>query len=475
MQRLYGIKYPLNQPKGVFFMPDVTILRPTFTLEDAVHLAHTHYNLIVTARQLPSERDQNFHLIAADGRQYILKIAGRTESLETLELENALINHLHLQSPIANLLPQLIPTTNQEPIAHVTGYPIRLITHLPGKLLAHTKPHSPALLHSLGNTLGQLDAALADFEHPAAHRTLRWDLNRASFIADYLQFIPDAAQRELVHGFLDHFVQHTQPRLARLRHSAIHNDANDYNLLTANQQISGIFDFGDALHTATVNELAIAAAYAILHKPDPLAAAAHLVRGYHAAHPLTEEEVSLLFSLIAMRLCVSVTMSAYQATQEPDNEYLQISAAPAWETLTKLAQTSPLLAEATFRHACGWEPVAKSTQVTDWLRENGGQCTNVLNTNWQETKPIVFDLSPGSLLLGQLTDPDNTQAFTDLLFSQLAQTKFGKPKVGIGRYDEPRRIYTTGSFRIPGNDRDEWRTIHIGLDLFAAADRKSVV
>ncbi|MFZ1397684.1 MAG: aminotransferase class III-fold pyridoxal phosphate-dependent enzyme, partial [Candidatus Promineifilaceae bacterium] len=450
-------------------MPDVTILRPKFSLDEAVQLAHTHYNLTATARELPSERDQNFHLTATDGNQYILKIAGRTESLETLELENALINHLHRQSPISNLLPQLIPTKTQEPIAHVTDFPVRLITHLPGTLLAHTKPHSPALLHSLGHTLGQLDAALADFDHPAAHRELKWDLNRASFIADYLEFIPEEPQRDLVRGFLDQFVQHTQPRLAHLRHSVIHNDANDYNILTANQQISGIFDFGDALHTATISELAIAAAYAILHKPDPLAAAAHLVRGYHAAHPLTDEEVSLLFLLIAMRLCVSVTMSAYQATQEPDNDYLQISAAPAWTTLEILAQTSPLLAEATFRHACGWEPVAKSTLVVNWLRENSGRFANVLNADWQKTQPVVFDLSPGSLLLGQLTDPDDTHAFTNLLFSQLAQTKFGKPKIGIGRYDEPRRIYTADSFRIPGNDRDEWRTIHIGLDLFAAA------
>jgi hydroxylysine kinase len=186
MQRLYGIKYPLQPTEGGIFMPDVTILRPTFTLADAVHLAHTHYNLTVTARELPSERDQNFHLTATNGRQYILKIAGRTESLATLELENALINHLHLQSPISNLLPKLILTKNHEPIAHVADFPIRLITHLPGRLLADTKPHSPALLHSLGHTLGQLDAALADFDHPAAHRELKWDLNRASFIAAYL-------------------------------------------------------------------------------------------------------------------------------------------------------------------------------------------------------------------------------------------------------------------------------------------------
>ncbi|MBK8906238.1 MAG: aminotransferase class III-fold pyridoxal phosphate-dependent enzyme [Anaerolineaceae bacterium] len=464
-------------------MPDVTILRPEFTLEDAIHLAHTHYNLTATARELPSERDQNFHLTATDGTQYILKIAGRTESLATLELENALINHLNLQSPISNLLPQLILTKNQEAIAHVTDCPVRLITHLPGRLLAHTKPHSPALLHSLGHTLGQLDAALANFDHPAAHRELKWDLNRAGFIADYLDFIPDTAQRQLVRGFLDHFVQHTEPRLTNLRHSIIHNDANDYNVLTANQQISGIFDFGDALHTTTIGELAIAAAYAILHKPDPLAAAAHVVRGYHAAYPLTEEEVSLLFSLIAMRLCVSVTMSAYQRTQEPDNDYLQISARPAWNTLGILAQTSPLLAEATFRHACGWEPVAKSTQVTDWLRENRGRFTKVIDTDWQTSPPTVFDLTPGSLLLGQLQDPNDTEAFTQLLFNTMAQyvissssaSALSPPsvpsatKIGIGRYDEPRRIYTADTFRVPGNDRGEWRTIHIGLDLFAKA------
>ncbi|MCB0227460.1 MAG: phosphotransferase, partial [Anaerolineae bacterium] len=176
-------------------MPDVTILRPNFSIEQAVQLAHTHYNLTVTARTLPSERDQNFQLTAPDGRQYILKIAGLTESLETLELENELMQHLNLQSPISNLLPHLVLATNGQSITYATApggtqFPVRLITHLPGKLLAHTKPHSPALLHSLGYTLGQLDIALANFDHPAAHRTLRWDLNRADFIADYLPFIP---------------------------------------------------------------------------------------------------------------------------------------------------------------------------------------------------------------------------------------------------------------------------------------------
>ena len=68
-----------------------------------------------------------------------------------------------------------------------------------------------------------------------------------------------------------------------------------------------VIDFGDMHHGLTVAELAIAAAYALLGKRDPLAAAAAVVRGYHAALPLEETEIALLHTLIAARLAVSVT------------------------------------------------------------------------------------------------------------------------------------------------------------------------
>ena len=456
-------------------MPEVTIKRPSFNLNQAIQLAQDHYNLTATARELPSERDQNFHLTAADGRQYILKIAGLTESLDDLKLENSIINHLTLQSPFPNLLTELISTKAQEPIGAATTpdgtqFHLRLITHLPGKLLAHTKPHSPALLQNLGQTLGHINVALANFQHSAAHRQLKWDLKLAGFISDYTKSITDSSQRKLVDHFLTPFLNQTLPKLDSLRHSVIHNDANDYNILVANQKISGIFDFGDALYSATICECAIAAAYACLHKPDPLAAAAEVVRGYHTVNPLTETEVSLLYSLIAMRLCVSVTMAAYQFTQAPQDAYLQISAAPAWAALARLEKMSPLLAEATFRNACGWEPVVKSSKVVNWLHENKGAFAELIESDWQtpngETAAYPFDLTAGSLLLGQLIDEQDTQTFTDLLNAQL---KANKATVGIGLYNEPRRIYTANAFRIPGNDRDEWRTIHMGLDLFVDA------
>ena len=62
------------------------------------------------------------------------------------------------------------------------------------------------------------------------------------------------------------------------------------------REVSGLLDFGDMHHGLLVAEPAVAAAYALLGQEDPLAAAAAVVAGYHAAFPLEEEEIALLFA-----------------------------------------------------------------------------------------------------------------------------------------------------------------------------------
>jgi 4-aminobutyrate aminotransferase-like enzyme len=118
----------------------------------------------------------------------------------------------------------------------------------------------------------------------------------------------------------------------------------------------GIIDFGDMLRTCTVAEVAIASAYVMLEKPDPVAAAAHLVGGYHEAYPLTETELELLYSFIGMRLAMSVTIAAHQKQLEPENQYLTVSEQQAWMLLEKLRDVHPDFAHYAFRGACGLPP-----------------------------------------------------------------------------------------------------------------------
>jgi 4-aminobutyrate aminotransferase-like enzyme/Ser/Thr protein kinase RdoA (MazF antagonist) len=445
---------------------------PAFTQDDAVRIAAEVYGIAAAAQPLPGEHDRNFHLRAAAGAEYVLKLSHAAEQREVLDLQNQVLQHLEAQAP-ALALPRVRATSAGEPIATVPdrdGAPhyARLLTYVPGKLLARTNPHPPELLRSLGGLLGTLDGALRDFTHPAARRELKWDLARAAWIRDYLPHIAQPERRALVERFLARFEADALPMLPRLRASVIYNDANDYNVLVGaldtagRRQVVGVVDFGDLVWSATVCEPAIAAAYAMLGKPDPLAAAAHVVAGYHARFPLTEAELAVLYPLMCARLCISVTNSAYQRAVDPGNPYLQVSDAPAWELLERLAEVPPRLAHYLFRAACDLAACPTTPALVRWLREHRDAIGRVVEPDLATARTVVFDLSVGSLDLDSAADFVDLDALTERLSARM---RAADAQVGIGRYDEARSIYTSEAYRVEGNDGPEWRTLHIGMDL----------
>ena len=121
------------------------------------------------------------------------------------------------------------------------------------------------------------------------------------------------------------------PRLPSLRRSVIHNDANDHNVVVddAGLRVSGLLDFGDLVHSVTAQEAAVACAYAMLGRADPVAVMGRIVAGFDSTCPLTADELDALPSLILARLGASVAISALQARLAPD-PYLRVSEGPAW-------------------------------------------------------------------------------------------------------------------------------------------------
>ncbi len=162
------------------------------------------------------------------------------------------------------------------------------------------------------------------------------------------------------------------PALPRLRRGVIHGDANDHNVLVGTphahpREVTGLLDFGDMHHGLLVAEPAVAAAYALLGQDDPLAAAAAVVAGYHAALPLEAEEIALLFALVGARLAVSVTNSAMRARAAAGDPYVTVSEAPAWAALERLDRVHPRFAHYAFREACGLPPVPHGPALVSWL------------------------------------------------------------------------------------------------------------
>jgi len=265
--------------------------------------------LIASARRLPSERDQNFLLTDDSGQQFVLKVANPAESRVFLEAQNAVLDYL---SERVSFCPRVIGE-----MAEFEGHFVRLVTYLPGEPLAETKPHTRGLLTDLGEKIGQLSRALADFDHPAVHRDFHWDLaNGNRILNEYAPLIADAHLRGLV--LKCRFAPATE-----LRRSVIHGDANDYNVLVdpESMTVSGLIDFGDMVYSYTVGDLAIALAYVVLGGGDPR----DVIDGYTSEFELLDEEREALWPLVRLRLAMSVCIAAYQQQRQPENEYLGIS------------------------------------------------------------------------------------------------------------------------------------------------------
>ncbi len=442
----------------------------------AERLARELYGLEVSAKRLPGEYDDNFRLQARDGRAFVLKVMHPAREQSFIDLQVRALQRLAERLPNREL-PRVVPCMNGRPFTLVTAGGaadnsrfVWLLTFVEGSVLAEARPQSPELLHSVGRLLGEIDEALATFSHPAAKRELKWDSARPGWIREFLPLIKEPHRRRLLENSLALFESQVIPGMPGLRHTVIYGDANDYNVLVSPscpqpRQAIAVIDFGDMHHGITASEPAIAAAYAILGKANPLAAAAAVISGYHSAYPLQENELAVLYALIAMRLAVSVVNSAYRKTLKPNDAYVTVSEAPAWDALEKLSQIHPRFAHYAFRAACGLEAVPQAAAVRRGLQAGakGGAVFELSGCDLRTAPLHVFDLSVGSTFLGANPARSQMPAVSEAIFAEMQRQAAA---VGIGRYNEARSLYNSPQFATGDRPTDEHRTVHLGMDFF---------
>jgi len=447
-------------------------LSPPLTTHDAERLARELYGLDGAARSLPGELDDNFLLTCRDGRAFVLKVLHPAREEALVDLQCRALEHLGRRAPHLTL-PRVCPTLAGEaftsaPVGARAARLVFMLTWVPGKTLAEARPRSPELLASLGGLLAEVDAALADFAHPAADRDLPWDLSRAGWIRGQLHHVADPSRRRLVERVLDRYEAEVVPALPRLRRAVIHGDGNDHNVVVGDgrqqpRRVVAVVDYGDLHRGLVAAEPAVAAAYAGFGTPDPLAAAAAVVDGYHGVLPLEEAEIALLCPLITARLAVSVVNSAWQKSLRPDDPYVTVSEKPAWEALERLDAVHPRLAHYTFRAACGLEPVPHGAAVRRWLANAAADAAPVLGRDLRSAPSLTLDLSVGSRFLGADPRAVETTALSRAIAGAMASAG---AEVGVGRYDEARAIYLSPLFGGGARPTDERRTMHLGVDLF---------
>jgi 4-aminobutyrate aminotransferase-like enzyme/Ser/Thr protein kinase RdoA (MazF antagonist) len=447
-------------------------LPPAFSIPEVQGIIKNLYGIDGKLSPLDSERDQNFRLQEAEGKSWVIKIANSAEDIEALNFQSALLAHVAEFEPTLPL-PRLKPALSGQMLGTCQDndgrkYFVRAVTWLPGKPFA-LAIKTPGLFAEFGTTLGRLTLALQGFGHASANRVFDWDITQAGRSTDRLQFIKNAGQRELLEYFLNRFRQSVTKQLRRCRAQVIHGDANDYNVMVDEQSgtaISGLIDFGDAIFSPLINELAVAAAYAVMDRDAPIDDLAIMVAAFHQANPLQAKEIDLLFDLIAMRLVISVTMSASRRDRIVDNDYLKISEAPAWKLLARLRAMDPQIVSAILRHACGYEASANARAINAWINSNHKSFCSILDRApaFQNKGVVPLGISDHSIAIHSA---NKQPALAEQYWQTHAATN--NIDLGIGPWGENRSVYTSDAFA-SALSTDQRRTLHLGLDLFQSID-----
>jgi Ser/Thr protein kinase RdoA (MazF antagonist) len=312
------------------FMTTMVMDPHPLPLPRAVSLARECYGLEARVARLTGERDENFRLSAADGRDYVLKVAHPAENPAVTDLTTAALLHLESEDPALPCPRVVRERSGHSHVRFIDDQGIertaRLLTYLPGHPLGCTT-RSQRLRAECGRLGGRLICALRSFRHPAAHRAIIWDVRQAAHLAGLLGEVSGFPCRQEALAVLERIVPRIDSQLPQLPQQVVHNDLNPKNILVAETgAVTGIIDFGDMTYTAVIADVAVTAAE---HIPEDCSAGSgeaaasvlEVANAYHESVPLSHQELALLGTLVAARLVANLVVHEWHVHHNPAGEH----------------------------------------------------------------------------------------------------------------------------------------------------------
>lgn len=450
-------------------LTDPIVGRPLVSPREAETLAAEHWGVAGIATPLAGERDRNF-LLDAGKRRFVLKVSTAGEKAERLDMHQSLVQQVASQSPEIRL-PTVAPTLAGEPRvrARVGGesHLVRLFPYLEGRPLSGVPGRPTALLDAAGRLLGRLQRALADFDHPGLDRPdLPWAPRNAGAVVEAAAavFREDGGERADLYLRVSDRVLPGLRELLALPAGALHNDANDDNLLLtgadpeeAGPEDLALLDLGDALRGPGIVEAANGALYLSLTAQEPLRAAAEVLAGFAAERPVAEREASLFRTAVAIRALVSGGVARLRRRDEAVgalDPYLLVSESGVFRILREIVEEPEAVTTGRFRVAAGHPPLWRGAAFRASLAEAAAEAIPVLAPR---RGVAVLDLTPAS----PSVDP---AAPAETLGGAVRGALARGAGLALGRYREPRLPEV---FPAPAKRRDEPRTVTLGVEVFA--------
>jgi Ser/Thr protein kinase RdoA (MazF antagonist) len=343
------------------FFATITVPPPDVSTDTAEAIALERWGISARAKALTGERDRNFYLRAADGREFVLKFANPAEKAAVRDMQIEALRHLERVDP-GLATPRIIPLPDGAlettvPQAGGAALHARLLTWVGGEFI-YASRRSAAQRVAYGRALARLQLALRDFSHPASDHPLFWDLRNTLRLREIADAIPHAPARAVVGELLDEFETRVTPHMPTLRRQVLHNDVHGHNTFVDpadHDRIVGVIDFGDMVETAVVFDVAIAATAQRGEDMPRAEALGHFFAGFHAVRPLLPTEIALLPLLIATRVAMGLTLASWHRHKQPDNPHFTLTDESFQRSMTAIAEIHSAEVAQAVRRACGMD------------------------------------------------------------------------------------------------------------------------
>lgn len=350
--------------------------RPAVTSEDAAEILLSTFGVIGSVTELPSERDRNFLVDTGKG-SLVLKVSHSAENPQVIEMENAAMRHIESVDPELSI-PRIVPAKDSAAVSWVTAadgrrHLVRVITAIAGTHLQGSAM-TPELAEQIGMVCARTGVALRGFFHAAAGRTHDWDIRYCTKLSGYIDAINDSDRRKLIVAVLERITP-TLAALDTLPAQVQHADVTLTNILAINDELTGVIDFGDIHHTASVCDLAVTLASVLRPVSDHswseiVSITAAFMRGYQRIRAVEVAEAAVLGDLLLARLATTVLISAWRGAAIAENAvYIEQHDTASWELLKRLLELTPVATKQLWSRLAGTSRVLTGLSPDEVLHD----------------------------------------------------------------------------------------------------------
>ena len=336
---------------------------PALSVDEVKRLFVEHFGVEVDVSSLGSQQDQNFRVF----------VRGESEPLGVLKLSNPVFSgaEIEMQDEAAAVVADRHPTLRIPRVVVGPRGPMsawwessqgrihgRVIENIAGSTLMGSGYLSPAVIARMGELSAKVSTALADYTHEASDRILQWDLRYAARVIDLLlPEEPDADVRKTVEHAVRPALLALDAVSDRLPTQAGHFDVTDDNILhpAGNPLPDAIIDFGDVASSWAVGEIAVTVSSVLHHDGAEPTSALPAIRAFHAARPLSDDEIEALWPLVVLRGAILVLSGRQQTRIDEENTYASDALDREFRVLTQAASVPVDVMTHTIRRALGFQ------------------------------------------------------------------------------------------------------------------------